>query len=187
MTQPPASRSTSQDWLDEGLRILGQKGDRGLTIEALCSRLGKTKGAFYHHFGSREGFLKGLLEYWEETFTARVIQTVSPLESPGERLRALDALVVREVDLRLERTLRLWAEREPAARAVLERVDRAREGYLQEQLEAILEDPHRARLAARAHLALLVGTQMLYQDLSRTELAELHALAERLGTSKETP
>jgi AcrR family transcriptional regulator len=181
------TRTTSRAWLKEGLRILREAGDQGLTIEALCTRMGKTKGSFYHHFSGRENFLQRLLEYWEETFTARVIEQVAPLETPGERLRALDALVVRDVDLRLERTIRLWAEREPTARAVLERVDRAREGYLQDQLEAILEDPHRARLAARAHLALLVGTQMLYHDLSRSELAELHALTQRLGTAKEIP
>jgi AcrR family transcriptional regulator len=181
VNEPQDPRTTRQDWLKEGLRVLREAGDRGLTIEAMCTRMGKTKGSFYHHFGSRKDFVRRLLEHWEEAFTAGVIQAVEPLESPVERLRALEARVVRDVDLRLERTIRLWAEREPAARAVLERVDRAREEYLYEQFEAAFGDSKRARLAARAHLALLVGTQMLYQELSREELAELNALAERLG------
>ncbi len=181
------TRSTRRDWLHEGLRILREEGDQGLTIEALCRRMKKTKGSFYHHFSGREGFVLGLLEHWEKTFTDRVIEDVEPLASPGKRLRALGQRVVQDVDLRLERTIRLWGEREPAAQAVLARVDLARENYLCQQFEALFGDPHRARLAARAHLALLVGTQMLYQDLDRDALAELNTFTERLGYLEERP
>lgn len=175
------SRASRTDWLDEGLRLLGDEGDGALTIEVMCSRMAKTKGSFYHHFAGRSGFVVELLEHWERRFTRQVIEAVEPVESPVERLRALGERTSRDVDLRLERTIRVWADREPAAREVLARVDRAREDFLREQFEAATGDPRRARLAARAHMAILVGTEMLYQDLSRSELRELNAFVDHLG------
>lgn len=175
------TRSTRQDWLKEGLSVLREAGDGSLTLESLCMRMGKTKGSFYHHFSGRRDFIEQLLSYWEEAFTARFIEDLESLEDSRGRLRGLAERTVREVDARLERTLRFWAERDPAARAAVARVDEAREGYLFEQFEKALGDAQAARVAARVHLAILVGTQTLYQDLSRKELAEHYAYIDRLG------
>jgi len=185
MARRTAQRSSDQDWLLEGLDLLREEGDHALTVEALCTRMGKTKGSFYHHFSGRGDFVVRLLEFWERTFTDRLIEDLEPLGDPRKRLRALGERTVREVDLRLERAIRLWGDREATARAVLERVDGARENYLREQFTAATGEPHRSLLAARAHLALLVGTQMLYQDLSREDLRELNRFAERLGFERE--
>lgn len=187
-SEQATSRRTRLDWLDAGLVLLREEGNQGLTVEAMCARMERTKGSFYHHFSSRDDFVVQLLEHWERTFTERIIKEMEetePVRGPVDRLRALGERVAREVDLRLERVIRVWGDREPAAREVLERVDRAREGYLRTQLEAAIGDPRKAWLAARAHMAVLVGTQMLYQDLSRSELLELSALVDHLGFAPE--
>jgi AcrR family transcriptional regulator len=182
MVEPSAAaRSSRTDWLDAGLALLAAEGRGAITVERLCARMGRTKGSFYHHFESRDAFVVALLERWEGVSTRQIIRDLAPLASPTARLRALGERTTREVDLRLERTIRLWADGEPAVAAVLARVDAAREGYLVEQFGAALGDPTRARLAARAHMALLVGTEMLYQNLSRTELADLHVFVDHLG------
>ena len=186
MRTAKSPRSTLEDWLEEGLAMLREHGDRGLTIDAMCRRMGRTKGSFYHHFSNRKDFVGKLLEYWERTFTRRVIRELEPLGNPRRRLRALAERTVRDVDSPLERTIRLWAERDPDAKAALSRVDRAREDFLHEQFEKALGDPRRGRVAARAHLALLVGTQMLYHDLTRHELAEVYGFLDRLGLEAET-
>lgn len=169
------------DWLAEGLRVLREQGEKELTVEVLCRRLEKTKGSFYHHFSGREDFVATLLEHWEQTFTRQLIADLEPVADPTRRLQILGERTAREVDLRLERTLRMWGEREPAAREVVERVDRTRERYLQEQLEAAIGDSHIAKLTARAHMAMLVGTQILYRDLSREALRELNSFIDHLG------
>ena len=181
MGEATQKRSRRQDWLAEGLAILGTDGEPGLTIEGLCGRMSKTKGAFYHHFSSRTDFVGQLLEHWEQVFTARLIEDLAPLDDPRQRLCVLGARTAEEVDLRLERNIRVWGEREPLVRDVLERVDRVREDYLRAQFEAALGDASTARLAARAHMALLVGTQMLYQHLSRDELRQLNGFVDHLG------
>ncbi len=40
--------TTKRKWLEEGLSLLAESG--ALTIEKLTSRLGVTKGSFYHYF-----------------------------------------------------------------------------------------------------------------------------------------
>jgi AcrR family transcriptional regulator len=198
MSETSQSRSSRQDWLNQGLEILSAEGDRGLTVEALGIRMARTKGSFYHHFSAREDYVVQLLEYWERTFTSRLIEDLEPLDDPRHRLRVLGARTADEVDLRLERSIRVWSDREPLVREVLERVDGERERYLREQFEAAIGDPSMAHLAARAHMALLVGTQMLYQNLSRDELRKLNTFVDHLGfvvgagrvghdTDKETP
>lgn len=195
------SRSTRQDWLEEGLKILAEEGDSGLTIEALCARLEKTKGSFYHHFSGREGFVVRLLEHWEKVYTGRIIDDLEPLGDPRKRLLGLAARTVREVDSRLERAIRIWSDRDSHVEAVLTRVDQARESYMRDQFAAATQDPEHSASAARAHLAILVGTQMLYQQLSRAELSRIYAFVDFLGlaptpedadpseasNSKETP
>ncbi|MEM1177908.1 MAG: TetR/AcrR family transcriptional regulator [Acidobacteriota bacterium] len=177
----PDTPSQRQHWLELGFEILGRDGEKALTIDNLCALMGRTKGSFYHHFKGRKAFIQALMDHWEERYTSGVIDAMAPHDDPLQRLIELGALTTEEVDLRLERAIRVWADREPSVRATLDRVDGRREGYLYAQFEAVTGSPHKARLAARCHMALLVGTQMLYRDLSRDALRELNAFAERLG------
>ncbi|MEM8997139.1 MAG: TetR/AcrR family transcriptional regulator [Acidobacteriota bacterium] len=178
---PHESPSQCQDWLELGFEILGRHGEKALTIDTLCQRMGRTKGAFYHHFKGRRAFIQALMDHWEHRYTAGVIEAMAPHGDPRRRLLELSALTTEAVDLRLERAIRVWADREPSVRATLERVDGQREGYLFAQFEALTGSARRARLAARCHMAIFVGTQMLYQDLTREALREVNALAETLG------
>lgn len=180
-------RSTREDWLELGFDILAGEGERSLTIDTLCRRMGRTKGSFYHHFADRHAYVVALMTHWESRYTLRVIDEMEPYEQAREKLVKLGEMTARDVDLRLERRIRVWADREPAVRDAVERVDRARERYLHEQFTAAFGDAHKARLAARCHMALLVGTQMLYQDLSREQLRELNDFAERLGFDDDRP
>ncbi|MEO1365891.1 MAG: TetR/AcrR family transcriptional regulator [Acidobacteriota bacterium] len=184
----PTHDSPSQclDWLELGFEILGRHGEKALTIDTLCQRMGRTKGAFYHHFKSRKAFVQALMEHWEQRYTAGVIEAMAPHQDPRQRLLELSALTTEAVDLRLERAIRVWADREPSVRATLDRVDGQREGYLFAQFEALTGSARRARLAARCHMAIFVGTQMLYQDLTREALREVNALAETLGMDFES-
>ncbi len=78
-------------WIEEGFHILADEGDGALTVDGLCQRLDRSKGSFYHHFGSRPGYVDALLAEWERQSTDRLIETGhtdTPVES---RLRAVAA------------------------------------------------------------------------------------------------
>ncbi|MCH9647476.1 MAG: TetR/AcrR family transcriptional regulator [Deltaproteobacteria bacterium] len=163
------------------MKVLAEEGDSGLTIEALCTRLEKTKGSFYHHFPGREGFVARLLEHWESVYTGSIIDDLEPLGDPRKRLLGLAARTVREVDSRLERAIRIWSDRNSTVKVVLTRVDQVRESYMRDQFAAATQDSDQSAAAARAHLAILVGTQMLYQHLSRDELSRIYSFVDFLG------
>ncbi|MEO6092838.1 MAG: helix-turn-helix domain-containing protein [Novosphingobium sp.] len=48
--------------IDEAIRIIGDQGYRGFSINDLAKRCGLTTAGLLHHFGSKEGLLIALLE-----------------------------------------------------------------------------------------------------------------------------
>ncbi len=66
-------RYTKQSWLELGLQVLAKTGPNGLTIETLCERAQKTRGSFYFHFESINGFLESLADEWHQRFNEQII------------------------------------------------------------------------------------------------------------------
>lgn len=50
--------------LDEGLRVVSEKGIRGLVVREVAARAGVNLGSFVYHFGTREKFAAELQELW---------------------------------------------------------------------------------------------------------------------------
>ena len=81
-------------WATAGLRALIAGGVAAVSVEPLAAALGTTKGSFYWHFSDREELVRAALELWELEQTSAVIDELSTLEEPRERLRALLTLVL---------------------------------------------------------------------------------------------
>jgi len=65
--------STRTSWLDEGLAVLAELGAAALRTDRLAGRLGRSKGAFYHHFAGLSGYRLDLLDHYERQYTTRYI------------------------------------------------------------------------------------------------------------------
>ena len=50
----PKPRLTRQGWIDAAIRQLVEAGIGAVSVEQLATRLGVTRGSFYHHFADRE-------------------------------------------------------------------------------------------------------------------------------------
>ncbi len=61
MTPPPSAK---QKILDSALTIIRAKGYEATTVEDLCQAAGVTKGAFFHHFTSKEDLAVAAAEHW---------------------------------------------------------------------------------------------------------------------------
>ena len=86
-TNPRLSR---EDWLEESLKLLARQGNRLITVEVLCERLGVSRGSFYWHFKDREDFLVAVIKHWEKQSTVVIRDKVFSLQaSPEERLLKL--------------------------------------------------------------------------------------------------
>ena len=56
--------------LDAALRVVRQKGFAATSVEDLCLEAGVTKGAYFHHFKTKEALGLAAVEHWGETTSA---------------------------------------------------------------------------------------------------------------------
>jgi AcrR family transcriptional regulator len=164
------SRTSRQDWIEEGFHLLVDEGDGALTVDALCARLDRSKGSFYHHFAGRTGYVEALLEEWERQATDRLIETGHGSAPVEERLRAVNRQASELRNARLERAIRGWAAREPLASAVQERVDLRRLRFLGELCLERMGPGDGARHMARVLQLVFVGAQHLDPPLEGDDL-----------------
>lgn len=50
-------------WIEIGYELFSKEGPKGLKVELLARKAGKSKSSFYHHFGDLELFTDSLLQY----------------------------------------------------------------------------------------------------------------------------
>jgi AcrR family transcriptional regulator len=122
---------TAADWVEAALQLIAEKGLRALTVGALATRLGVTKGSFYWHFQGRPELLAAALARWEERATT---EAINGLESVADHRRRLELML--DAAARPPRSRSLYAAlaeaaEDPVVRRVLNRVASARIAYLE--------------------------------------------------------
>jgi AcrR family transcriptional regulator len=87
---PYAPDATRQALLDASLDLFSERGFHGATVQAVAQRAGVTKGAFYHHFDSKEDILQQIHEEYagEMVGGAREVAAAEDL-TPAEQLRSI--------------------------------------------------------------------------------------------------
>ncbi len=70
MSLGPSPQDARGRLLEAGLSLVRIKGYAATSVQDLCQAAGVTKGAFFHHFGSKEEFAVAAAEYWEEMTSA---------------------------------------------------------------------------------------------------------------------
>jgi len=61
------SRSARDKLLDATIKLVREKGFAATSVDELCREAGVTKGAFFHHFVSKEALAVTAANYWTET------------------------------------------------------------------------------------------------------------------------
>lgn len=155
---------TPVEFFEMGLGILAELGPPGLKLAELCRRLGVTTGAFYHHFDKWASYTDGLLDYWLEERTAKLLMLAEQHSDPRARL---DFLVQVGLNLphRSESAIRVWSGSNAKARSVQEAVDNARFTAMQRDITQIVGDEAEASKFAHWALYLLTG----YEQVSLPE------------------
>ena len=64
---PPSAR---EKLLEAGVKLVRRQGFSGTSVDQLCREAGVTKGAFFHHFASKELLGVALADYWSSSTTA---------------------------------------------------------------------------------------------------------------------
>jgi AcrR family transcriptional regulator len=174
----PPTRTPRNNWIEEGLRALGDGGPEAVRIESLAQALGVSKGGFYWHFSDRQALLEEMLDAWERTWVDEVIEAV---EAEGEdarsRLRRLFALAAASGELlKIELAIRNWARREEAVARRLRQVDNRRMNYMRSLFGAICEDDDDVEVRCLLVFSLFIGSHFVSAEhggRSRAEVLEL--------------
>ncbi|HMK62310.1 MAG TPA: TetR/AcrR family transcriptional regulator [Acidimicrobiales bacterium] len=133
-------RSQSERKAETRARLLGaaaslfaEQGIDAVSVDAVAGAAGRTSGAVYAHFGSKQGLLLGLLDEWRHALVEVVAAALERASSLEGRLRAVAENVIVDPD---ESTRRLMAlERE------LWRMAR-RDGQIASAMRARASDAH---------------------------------------------
>ena len=80
---------TASDWAEAALHLIAEKGLRALTVGALATRLGVTKGSFYWHFHSRAELLAAALARWEQRATTDAMRGLDAVTDDRRRLELM--------------------------------------------------------------------------------------------------
>ena len=63
----PAPQTARDKLLEAGVKLVRQQGFAATSVERLCTEAGVTKGAFFHHFASKEALGVALAHYWSSS------------------------------------------------------------------------------------------------------------------------
>ena len=139
---------TAADWAEAALQLTAEAGLSALTVDALASRLGVTKGSFYWHFRSRADLLTAALARWEHRATTETMKGLEAVPDPRRRLELiLDASSQAPRARSLYAALASAAD-DPVVGPVLDRVGVARIAYLESCYRALGLDQSSARATA---------------------------------------
>lgn len=124
-TQQERKAETRTRLLTAAAELFAEQGIDAVSVDAVAEAAGRTSGAVYAHFGSKQGLLLALLDSWKDSVLAVLLAEVAVSESPREQLAAVWANVADGPEDKtgrwhlLEHELWLRAARDPEVAAVL--------------------------------------------------------------------
>jgi AcrR family transcriptional regulator len=132
-TQGERRARTRAALVEAAARLFARHGVDAVSVDAVSDAAGRTSGAVYDHFGSKQGLLMAVLDDWTDALVGAVVTEMEQAPDLHGRLRAVAANVIVHPSestrrlLMLEHELALRAARDPrVAQAMRERTGRAR-------------------------------------------------------------
>lgn len=166
MAQQHRGEETRQRILNAALECFMRSGYDATGVAEICVRAEVSKGAFYHHFPSKQAAFLALLERWIQGLDRMMQELQATSASVPERLAAMSGLVGEVVQSsagQLPLFLEFWRQaiKDPAIwQATIEPYGRFRAAFTALMQEGIAEGslrPVDADLAAHAVVSLGVG------------------------------
>ena len=164
------SEETRLHILDAALKRFAMDGYNAASVDAICSEADVSKGAFYHHFPSKQAVFLALFEGWLQTVDVGL--NAAPRESVPQTLLHMTAMlpaIFAAADSRLPMFLEFWLQAsrdETVWRKTIEPYRRYRE-YFAGMIEQGISEGSLAEVdplvAAQVIVSLAVG--MLLQGL----------------------
>jgi AcrR family transcriptional regulator len=88
-TQEERKAETRSRLLDAAADLFAEQGIDAVSIDAVAEAAGRTSGAVYAHFGSKQGLLLALLDAWKDSLLTVLMAEVAVSDSPSGQLGAV--------------------------------------------------------------------------------------------------
>jgi AcrR family transcriptional regulator len=124
-TQQERRADTRERLLAAAAQLFADHGFDAVSVDAVAEAAGRTSGAVYDHFGSKQGLLLALLDQWEQALVTVMAAEFELAAGVSDRLRAVATNLITDPSeetrrlLLLERELELRAARDPEVATVL--------------------------------------------------------------------
>ena len=124
-TQQERKAETRARLLAAAADLFADQGIDAVSVDAVAEAAGRTSGAVYAHFGSKQGLLLALLDSWKDSVLAVLLAEVAVSDSPAGQLAAVWSNVSGTSDADsarwpvLEQELWLRAARDPEVADIL--------------------------------------------------------------------
>ncbi len=193
-TQDERKAETRARLLHAAADLFAAHGIDAVSVDAVADAAGRTSGAVYAHFGSKQGMVLALLDEWRHSLVAGLLAAFERTAELDDRLRAVaEDLIVSPTAatqrlVLLEEELRLRAMRDPdvagivRARAAETRRFLAR-GFASWVAQGLLDTTTPPDVLATSFLATVTGLQALHRidpDAVTTDVA-VAAMAAAIG------
>ncbi len=166
------SEETRARILDAALKLFAQSGYEAASVDDICAAAGVSKGAFYHHFPTKQATFLHLLNTWLESLDVQFAEARQGAEDASQVFMNMTRAVpgiFRDADRRLPMFLEFWAQAsrdEAVWKTTIAPYRRYRDffaGLIEAGIAEGTFQPMDAQTAARLVVALAVG--MLLQGL----------------------
>jgi AcrR family transcriptional regulator len=88
-TQEERKAETRTRLLAAAAELFAEQGIDAVSVDAVATAAGRTSGAVYAHFGSKQGLLLALLDSWKDSVVTVLLAEVAVTESPLGQLAAV--------------------------------------------------------------------------------------------------
>ncbi|HUY64431.1 MAG TPA: TetR/AcrR family transcriptional regulator [Acidimicrobiales bacterium] len=197
-TQQARKATTRASLLAAASELFADKGIDAVSVDAVAAAAGRTSGAIYAHFASKEGLVLAVLDDLSQSLVTVIAAEFELAAGLEQRLGSVAAnVIVRPSDatrrlLLLEAELSLLASRNERVAKALRRRRRQADARMTRGLQAwiaegILPRRTRAESLATGFRAMVVGLAMAQRlDATLDEAAVTVALASALGLDLAT-
>ncbi len=162
----PRSEETRDRILQAAERMIGQQGYEGAGVAEICAAAGVSKGAFYHHFDSKQVVFQTLLMEWLHTLDRGLVavrQNAGDVPETLIRMSGMMRQVFQLFEGRLPIFLEFWtqASRDPEIRKTTIAHTRGYEAFFTAMIQDGIAEgslrPVDASIAARVIVSLAIG------------------------------
>lgn len=161
MSQDQRKAETHERLLDAAAHCFARDGFHAVSTDAVAEAAGRTSGALYAHFGSKEGLLLALLARWENETISAVATALDSEDSVDGRGDVLWRTLTGDPDgLLLEHELWLYAARHPEVSERLARRYATARRKTADSLREWADGDTDPETTATLLMALLLGLEM---------------------------